>query len=87
MKERHIVRKIIAALIIFGILVAAEYLVKSYYYPIKTEKRIDRDRLAVYRRTVGERYPGEGLLSGLEISVPFSEIPKKSGQYDRQYPH
>ena len=29
MKERHIVRKIIAALIIFGILVAAEYLVKS----------------------------------------------------------
>ena len=38
MEERHIVRKIIAALIIFGILVAAEYLVKSYYYPIKTEK-------------------------------------------------
>lgn len=60
MKERHIVRKIIAALIIFGILVAAEYLVKSYYYPIKTEKE---------STGTGWLFIGEQSESGIPVEV------------------
>ena len=60
MEERHIVRKIIAALIIFGILVAAEYLVKSYYYPIKTEKE---------STGTGWLFIGEESESGIPVKV------------------
>ncbi len=60
MKERHIIRKIIAAFIIFGILVAAEYLVKSYYYPIKTEKE---------STGTGWLFVGEQSESGIPVEV------------------
>lgn len=60
MKERHMIRKIIAALIIFGILVAAEYLVKSYYYPIKTEKE---------STGTGWLFVGEQPESGIPVEV------------------
>ena len=60
---------------------------KKLLLPEKNRKGIDRNRLAVYRRTAGGWYACRGGNADLEISVPFSEIPKKSGQYDRQYPH